>query len=202
MIHVALTGNVAAGKSTVARLFAEWGATVIDVDAIVHDLQRPGTAVFEAMVARFGTTILRPDGALDRPAIRRMVLADPAARRNLEAIVHPAVAARREELVAEAERRGRAVVVSDIPLLFEATDPTVFEHIVLVDATPATRRDRLIRLRGLAPDEADRMLAAQMPSAGKRARSTEVIDNDGSPGELESAARAVWNRLEEAAANA
>jgi dephospho-CoA kinase len=96
--------------------------------------------------------------------------------------------------VAEAERRGRAVVVSDIPLLFEATDPTVFEHIVLVDATPATRRDRLIRLRGLAPDEADRMLAAQMPSAGKRARSTEVIDNDGSPGELESAARAVWNR--------
>jgi dephospho-CoA kinase len=202
MIHVALTGNVAAGKSTVARLFAEWGATVIDADAIVHDLQRPGTAVFEAMVARFGTTILRPDGALDRPAIRRMVLADPAARRNLEAIVHPAVAARREELVAEAERRGRAVVVSDIPLLFEATDPTVFEHIVLVDATPATRRDRLIRLRGLAPDEADRMLAAQMPSAGKRARSTEVIDNDGSPGELESAARAVWNRLEEAAANA
>jgi dephospho-CoA kinase len=202
MIHVALTGNVAAGKSTVARLFAEWGATVIDADAIVHDLQRPGTAVFEAMVARFGTTMLRPDGALDRPALRRMVLADPAARRDLEAIVHPAVAARRKELVAEAERQGRAVVVSDIPLLFEATDPTMFEHIVLVDATPAIRRDRLIHLRGLAPEEADRMIATQMPSAGKRARSTEVIDNDGSPGELDAAARAVWNRLEAAAANA
>jgi dephospho-CoA kinase len=202
MIHVALTGNVASGKSTVARLFAEWGATVIDADAIVHDLQRPGTAVFAAMVARFGTTMLRPDGALDRPALRRMVLADPAARRDLEAIVHPAVAARRKELVAEAERQGRAVVVSDIPLLFEATDPTMFEHIVLVDATPAIRRDRLIRLRGLAPEEADRMIATQMPSAGKRTRSTEVIDNDGSPGELEAAARAVWNRLEAAAANA
>jgi dephospho-CoA kinase len=202
MIHVALTGNVASGKSTVARLFAEWGATVIDADAIVHDLQRPGTAVFAAMVARFGTTMLRPDGALDRPALRRVVLADPAARRDLEAIVHPAVAARRKELVAEAERQGRAVVVSDIPLLFEATDPTMFEHIVLVDATPAIRRDRLIRLRGLAPEEADRMIATQMPSAGKRTRSTEVIDNDGSPGELEAAARAVWNRLEAAAANA
>lgn len=195
MLQVALTGNIAAGKSSVARLFAEWGATVIDADAIVHDLQQPGTPVFHAMLARFGPAILRPDGRLDRPALRHLVLDDPAARADLEAIIHPAVAARRADLIADATRRDAAIVVSDIPLLFEVADPGAFDRVVLVDAPEATRRDRLVRIRGLQPDEADRLIATQLPSAAKRARSHHVIDNNGSPEALEKAARRVWNQL-------
>lgn len=195
MIHLALTGNVAAGKSSVARLFAEWGATIIDADAIVHELQQPGQPVLAQMVRHFGRDILRPDWRLDRPALRRRVLEDPEARAALEAIVHPAVVARREELIAEAAARGASVVVSDIPLLFEAADPDAFDGIVLVDAPVAVRRDRLVTLRGLDPAEADRLIAAQMPSEGKRARSDFIIDNAGSEGELETAARTVWEQI-------
>jgi dephospho-CoA kinase len=199
MMHVALTGNIAAGKSTVARHFADWGATVIDADAIVHDLQRPGQPVLAAMVQRFGPEILRADGSLDRAALRHLVLEDPGARTDLEAIVHPAVARRRAELVAAAAPAGR-IVVSDIPLLFEAADPAAFDGVVLVDAPEAIRRDRLVRIRGLPPAEADRLIAAQIPSAAKRPRSDFVIDNDGSPEQLEAAARAVWVQLVAAAA--
>jgi dephospho-CoA kinase len=193
MIHLALTGNVAAGKSSVARLFAEWGATIIDADAIVHELQQPGQPVLAQMVRRFGRDILRPDWRLDRPALRRRVLDDPDARAALEAIVHPAVVARREELIAEAAARGASVVVSDIPLLFEAADPNAFDGVILVDAPVAVRRDRLVTLRGMNPAEADRLIAAQMPSEGKRTRSQYIIDNAGSEADLEAAARRVWD---------
>jgi dephospho-CoA kinase len=195
MKHLALTGNVAAGKSAVARLFAEWGATVIDADAIVHELQQPGTPVYDAIVAEFGPGVARPGGGLDRPALRRVALADPAARARLEAIVHPAVAARREALLAQVGARGDAIVVSDIPLLFEAGDPGAYDAVILVDAPEATRRDRLVRLRGLDPAEAGRLIAAQMPAAAKRARSDYVIENDGTEAALEAAARAVWDAV-------
>jgi dephospho-CoA kinase len=195
MLDVALTGNVASGKSSVAALFAAWGATVIDADAIVHELQRPGTGVYDAILRRFGHRIVGPRGLLDRDALRARVLADPDARRDLEAIVHPAVAQRRAELLAEARRHGARVVLSDIPLLFEALDPAAFDAVVLVDAPEAERRRRLVEDRGLDPAEADRLIAAQMPSAPKRARSTWVIDNDGTRADLERRARAVWEAL-------
>jgi dephospho-CoA kinase len=194
-LNVGLTGNAASGKTSVAALFQRWGATVIDADAIVHQLQRPGTEVHAAIVRRFGPGVLLPDGTLDRAALRDWVLADSEARRDLEAIVHPAVAARRTELVAAAEDRGSPVIVSEIPLLFEALDPAAFDVVVLVDAPEAVRRRRLVEQRGLAPAEADRLIAAQMPSQLKRARSRFVIENDGSPEELERRARAVWEAL-------
>ena len=195
MLNVALTGNVASGKSAVAALFAAWGATVIDADAIVHELQRPGTGVYDAILGRFGPRVVGPRGLLDRDALRARVLADPDARRDLEAIVHPAVARRREELMADARRRGVQVVVSDIPLLFEALDPAAFDAVVLVDAPEAERRRRLVVERGLDPAEAERLMAAQLPSAAKRARSTWVIENDGTLADLERRARGVWEAL-------
>jgi dephospho-CoA kinase len=193
-LHVGLTGNVAAGKSTVAELFRRWGATIIDADEIVRELQAPGGSVLAAIVERFGPTVMTSEGGLNRPALRAVVLADPQALADLNALVHPAVAARRHELLAGARRRGDRLVVSDIPLLFETDDPAGFDAVVLVDATAAVRRARLAE-RGLPSDEAERLLAAQHPAAEKRARSHFVIDHDGDRASLERAARQVWTAL-------
>lgn len=195
MRHIGLTGNVAAGKSAVAALFRRWGATLIDADAIVHQLQEPGTPVLGAITRRFGAGILRPDGSLDRARLRSVVFADDAARHDLEAIVHPAVQARRAALLAEARGRGDAVVVDDIPLLFETMDPADFDAVVLVDAPAAVRRDRLVARRGLTAADAERLIAAQAPPDAKRARSSFVIDNDGDEAALERRAREVWDAI-------
>jgi dephospho-CoA kinase len=195
MLNVALTGNIAAGKSTVAALFREWGATLIDADQLVRDVQAPGSPVLAAIGERFGVDLIDGSGRLDRAALRRRVLSDPSALADLNRIVHPAVLARRSALEAEARARGARIVISDIPLLFEASDPDAFDVVILVDAPPDVRRARLLGTRRLPPDEADRMLAAQAPSGPKRARSTFVIDNDGDRATLEARTRAVWNQL-------
>jgi len=195
MLNVALTGNVAAGKSTVARWFQEWGATLIDSDVLVRQLQQPGSDVLDRIVDTFGSAILQEDGTLDRTALRHRVMNDTAARQSLNTIVHPAVLARRQDLETAARARGDAILVNDIPLLFEAADPAAFDVIVLVDALPGTRKARLVENRGLEPLEADRLLAAQDPTEAKRERSDYVIDNDGTVAELERATRAVWLAL-------
>jgi dephospho-CoA kinase len=195
MLSVALTGNVAAGKTTVSERWRARGAVIIDADRLVREVQAPGGPVLAAIVERFGDAVLRPDGTLDRAALRRIVFSDDAARQALNAIVHPAVQERRVALLAAAAARGERVVVSDIPLLFEVLDPAQFDVVVLVDAPPAVRRERLIRERGLLPDEADRLLAAQLPSGPKRARSHIVIDNEGSLDALRATADQAWERL-------
>ena len=201
MLSIALTGNVAAGKTRVAELFRRWGATVIDADQLVREIQTPGTPEFAAIVARFGPAVVASDGNLDRAALRERVFADPLARHALEAIVHPAVGRRREELLADARRQGVRVVVSDIPLLFETQDPAEFDAVVLVDAPEAVRLARLVGDRGLTPEEERRMIAAQWPVERKRAwrdpsgRGPLVIENDGDLAMLERRARAVWDAL-------
>jgi dephospho-CoA kinase len=195
MLNVALTGNLAAGKSTVAALFREWGATLIDADQLVREVQAPGSPVLAAIAERFGSDLIDSAGRLDRDGLRHRVLGDPAALADLNRLVHPEVLRRRAALETEARARGDRIVVSDIPLLFEASDPDAFDAVILVDAPPALRRARLLATRPLEPDEADRMLAAQAPSGPKRARSTFVIDNDGDRAALEARARAVWAAL-------
>ena len=202
MLIVGLTGNVAAGKSSVAKLFAEWGAFVTDADAIVRELQRPGTPVFDAIVERFGPGVVDPGGDLDRDALRRIVLRDPRSLAALNAIVHPAVAEQRGALEQAAREAGARIVVHDVPLLFEATDPASYDLVVLVDAPEAVRRHRLRERRGLAEAEADRMMAAQLPSGPKRDASDIVIDNDGDRTRLASRARAAWSAILERAAGA
>ena len=200
MLSVALTGNIAAGKTTVARLFRQWGATVIDADRLAQEAQAPGGPVLAGIAERFGPSVLTPDGSLDRAALRGLVLADPDALRALNAIVHPEVHRRRRALLAEARARGERIVVTDIPLLFEADDPSAYDVVVLVDAPGDVRQARIVRGRGLDPDEARRMLASQLPAETKRARSDFVIDNAGDPVALEDAARRVWLALEAKAA--
>ena len=199
--HVALTGNIAAGKSTVASLFREWGATVIDADQLVREVQAPGSPVLAAITRRFGNEVLLPDGSLDRPRLRAIVTADARSRHDLEGLVHPAVQARRSALVEAARARGATLLVSDIPLLFEVLDPSAFDAVVLVDAPEPLRLARLLE-RGLSGAEAQRMIMAQLPSDVKRAwrgghppKGPFVIDNDRGRDELVARTRAVWEAL-------
>lgn len=196
MLSIALTGNIAAGKSSVAEILVRLGATVIDADRLVRELQREGTPVFDAIRHRFGPDVLGADGTLDRSALRTLVLADDAARRDLEAIVHPAVATRREALLAEARARNVPIVISDIPLLFEIGAEGEFDGVILVDAPVAERRRRLRQDRGLSAEEVERLLAVQQPSEAKRARSTWVIENDAGWDALEARTRAVWDEVQ------
>ena len=196
MLQVALTGNIAAGKSAVAALFQRWGATIIDADAIVRELQQPGSPVLARIAERFGSSVLRSDGSLDRAALRRIVMDQAEEREALNRIVHPAVEHRRRALLAEARSRGDRIVVSDIPLLFETMDPGAFDAIVLVDAPEEVRLQRLMAQRGLGEDEARGMIAAQMPAREKRDRSDFVIDNTDDLAALERATERVWHALQ------
>ena len=196
MLKVGLTGNIAAGKSTVAEVWRSLGATVVDADELARRAVDPGTPAFSAIAAEWGDEVVEPDGGLDRAALRRIVFADPAARERLEQIVHPAVAGLREELYREAEARGEPVIVADIPLLFEVGLVDEFDVVVLVDAPEETRLARLVGDRGLDPSEAQKMIASQMSSALKRARADYVIENEGSLGEVRRRAREVWQELE------
>ena len=139
--------------------------------------------------------MIQQDGSLDRGALRARVLREPGALAELNRIVHPEIHRRRKRLLKEARTRGDRVVVSDIPLLFEAADPSEFDAVVLVDAPEPVRRARLLASRPLPGDEVDRMMAAQLPSAPKRQRSDFVIDNDGDLPSLEHAAASVWQAL-------
>jgi dephospho-CoA kinase len=195
MLLVGLTGNIASGKSEVARQFAERGATVIDADLLAREAVQPGQPALEAIVARFGRAVLAADGTLDRAALRARVFADPAELEALNAILHPDIGRRRDRLVAAARARGDAVVVCDIPLLFERNLVDDYDLVVLVDAPRELRLDRLVRDRGLAEAEAMRMIAAQMPAELKRARADVIIDNDGSRATLARRVRDAWDAL-------
>jgi len=193
--HAAITGNIAAGKSSVTRLLRDWGATIIDADEIVRRLQQPGTPVFRAIAERFGPSVIAEDGTLLRSALRARILASPEDRSALEAIVHPAVFAEREQLLASCRAGSPAVIVSDVPLLFEVMDPAGFDAVILVDAPEELRFHRLMQERGIHEGEARALLSLQMPAGPKRLESDYVIENDGSRDVLRDRAWAVWRKL-------
>ena len=201
MLVIGLTGNIAAGKSSVARHFAEWGATLIDADALSRKAVAPGTPALRSIKARWGAAVLGPDGALDRAALRRVVFADAAERAALDAMVHPEVARLRAAAVGAARAREERLVVCDIPLLFEAGLTDTVDVIVLVDAPRAVRLARLLHDRGLSEAEAAAMIDAQWPSGPKRARADWIIENDGTTAELEARSRTVFNALTARAAS-
>lgn len=195
MLSVALTGNIASGKSEVARRFAGHGAVVIDADLLARAAVEPGEPAWHAIVARWGRGILLPDERIDRGALRRVVFADAAEREALERIVHPRVGERRTALLADARERGARVVVSDIPLLYETGMESQFDRVVLVDAPSEVRLARLMGRRGLGETEARQMIDAQMPSDEKRHRADYVIDNAGSLQALSARVDEVWAAL-------
>jgi dephospho-CoA kinase len=195
VLSVALTGNVAAGKSTVLGHFQRWGAAVVDTDQLAREAVEPGTPALAAIVARFGSDLRQADGSLDRALLRRRVMGDDERRAVLNAIVHPAVMRLHAERLEGARRAGAEIVVSDIPLLFEVLDPEAWDMVVLVDAPEETRRRRLMELRGYSEEEARDVMGAQLPSHLKRGKSHIVIDNDGSAEALEANAKVAWEAL-------
>lgn len=192
---VALTGNIASGKSAVSRLFERRGATIIDADQLAREAVKPGTPALAAIVARWGHRMLQSDGTLDRAALRRVVFGDAEALRVLNAIVHPQVEALRSSAIHEARQAGAEIIVCDIPLLFEKGMEDAFDAVVLVDAPEEERLRRLMTMRGLPDVEAMAMIEAQAPSAPKRARADFVIENNGTLDALEPRADAVWSAL-------
>ena len=195
MLLVGLTGNVASGKSTVSQLLSEHGATIIDADVLARRAVEKGSPVHEAIVKRWGTSVLAPDGQLDRPALRRVVFSDARELEALNDLVHPEVERLRKARVAEAKARGDAMVICDIPLLFEKKMADRFDKIVLVDAPRPLRLERMVQERGLREAEAMKIIAAQMPADLKRARADYVIDNSGTLSELTRKVDDLWAEL-------
>jgi len=195
MLLVGLTGNIGSGKSTVAQMLSERGATIIDADVLARRAVERGTAAYDKIVARWGSDILALDGHLDRAALRRVVFSDHDQLEELNQIVHPEVERLRTRLVEQARVRNDRIVVCDIPLLFERHMTDRFDRIILVDAHRAVRLERLVEDRGLNETEAMDMIAAQMPAELKRARADFVIDNDGTLTHLERRVHDVWSAL-------
>ena len=192
---IGLTGNIASGKSSVADMFAERGATIIDADILARDAVLKGSPALQEIVARWGPEILDSDGNLDRAALRHRVFQNQADLDALNAIVHPEVQRRRSQEVAAARARGDKVVVCVIPLLFERHLADDFDTIVLVDAPRSVRLDRIVRDRGIDEAEAMKMIASQMPADLKRARADYVIENAGTREELEIEVDRVWQEI-------
>lgn len=201
-LRVGLTGNIGSGKSAVARVWERLGAAVVDADELARLAVAPGTSGYNAVRRHFGAGVLLPDGAIDRASLRQRVFADAGERRVLENIVHPDVERLRLERERSLAAQGVRLVVHMIPLLFETAMEDRFDEIVLVDAPAELRAERVVADRGLAPEQAVAMIAAQEPSSENRKLATHVIDNTGTLPELEAAAEEVWRELLKRAAGA
>lgn len=173
-----LTGSYGSGKSTVAAFFREAGAAIIDADRLAREVVEPGQEALGEIAEALGAEAIDAQGRLDRAAVARMVFEDPARRRVLEQIIHPRVRQRERQMIAQARARGDDLVVADVPLLFESGFDRECDRTCVVVVSEAVRRERLARL-GVAPEEIQRRLKAQMSQEEKAARADFVIDNSG-----------------------
>ncbi|MCL4422077.1 MAG: dephospho-CoA kinase [Actinobacteria bacterium] len=204
-VAVGLTGGIGSGKSTVSEMLAERGAKILDADLIAHEVLEPGGAAYELVVKRFGDGILAADGTIERPELASLVFADPTARADLEAIVHPAVGAEMARRLF-GQRSSGEVVVLDVPLLVEAklarqrtgsrdypgADLLASSGVVVVDAPEELARKRLMSSRGMTAAQVDARMAAQASRAQRLKVADFVIDNSGSFEELESQVDQAW----------
>ena len=194
MVLIGLTGGIGSGKSTVSQKLVERGARLIDADAVVRELQEPGTPVFEAMVERFGPGIVAEDGTLDRAAVAAIVFSDEAARRDLNAIVHPAVGAEIARRIADAAGTDD-VVVLDVPLLVESSRYQV-AGVLVVDCPVDVAVERLVSARGMSEADARARIAVQATREERLARADHVVDNSGPPAALDGEIDRAWAWIE------
>jgi dephospho-CoA kinase len=194
VLLVGLTGGIGSGKSTAARMLRERGAVVFDADVLAREAVAPGTEGHRAVVERFGADVLAPGGELDREALAAVVFADPAARRDLEAIVHPEVRRLFAE-GSEAYRDTDRVVVLSAPLLVETGMHSAFDVLVVVAVHEQVQVERLMRDRGMSEDEIRARIDAQAPLEDKAAVADILLDNEGSPEDLERQVDRIWDDL-------
>lgn len=192
---IGLTGGIAAGKSTVAKMLEKLGAAVVDADALAREVVEPDQEAWREIVAAFGPEVLQPDRTLDRTKLRKIIFADPAARKRLESIIHPRVRALAEKRIAERGTAGFAVVVYEVPLLFEGKLHEWLRPVILVACDVETQRRRLEKRDRLRPEEALKHIAAQMSLEEKRRLADYVIENNGSLEELERQVREVLEKI-------
>jgi dephospho-CoA kinase len=196
MLNVGLTGGIACGKSTVARMLAEKGAILIDFDDLAHAVEEPGGPVWQEVVRHFGEGILLPDRRIDRRKLGAIVFADREKREILNRLVHPAVFAEWRKRLKEIEKTGRdAIVLSDIPLLIETGLETMVDVVLLVYLSPEQQIRRLTVRNGFNREEAEGRVAAQMPIGEKVIHADIVIRNGGSVEETGRAVSRVWEEL-------
>jgi dephospho-CoA kinase len=192
MFLIGLTGGIASGKSTVAKLLAERGADTIDADQVAREVVEFGSPGLAAVVATFGNDILTSEGQLDRERLGRIVFSDPAKRLTLESILHPLIKARTMELISESSAD---VVVYAVPLLVEASVDYPFDFIVTVEAGEKNQLERLVRSRGLTHAEARERLASQASRQQRESKADFVIDSSGTLEQLANQVDALWGEI-------
>lgn len=201
---IGLTGGIASGKSTAARILGDLGASVIDADQLARDAVQPGTAALAAIVAAFGSEVLQADGDLDRVVLGKRVFASSEARTALEKIVHPEVRRLARLKLQALKESGAQVVFYMAPLLIEAGADTLCDEIWVIDVDESTQLHRTTARDGLSAEEARQRTAAQMPLAEKAGRADLVIDNRGTTGELAEQLKRLWeeeNRIRRSGRN-
>lgn len=191
---IGLTGGIASGKSTVARILERLGAVIIDADILAREAVAPGEPAYKAIVAEFGSGVVNPDSTINRTGLGRLVFADQEARKRLENITHPAIARRAEEKLDACRKNSVPVIFYVAPLLIEAGRTSIVNEIWVVYADEATQLKRLVQRDGIGPDDARQRLEAQMPMDEKKKYGRVVIDNRGTEAELDKQVRELWER--------
>jgi len=189
---IGLTGGIATGKSSVARFFTEHGITVIDADQLARDAVSPASPALAQIVSTFGQGVLTNDGALDRKRLGEIIFSDSEKRRQLENILHPEIRKRAEEHIAQAAAAGKKHVIYMAPLLIEAGAIDRVDDIWVVTVRPEIQLQRLMQRDGTSLDQAQRMIASQMPLAEKESYGSVVIDNSGTEAETRTILETVW----------
>jgi len=193
---VGLTGSIATGKSTVSRMFAHLGARVLDADLLAREVVMPGQPAYLKIVEEFGQAVVQEDGTLDRKGLGAIVFAEPARRKRLEEITHPAIAARQQRILSVLEEEAfEGIVIWDVALLFETGGVAKVDRVVVVYADPETEVARLVARDGMAEADTRARIASQMPVAEKAKRAHYVIDNSGDRAHSEGQVKAVYEAL-------
>ena len=189
---VGVTGGIGSGKSTVAALLADRGATVIDADQLARQGVEPGSPALDDLVDRFGPSILRGDGALDRGALADLAFRDPSGTDDLNAIMHPRIAALAAERIAALPS---PVIVYDMPLLIESGQADLVDFVVVVDVDPTTQLERALAKGIWTQDDIERRIAAQVDRETRLSFADFVITNDGERTDLDAQVERLWHVL-------
>jgi dephospho-CoA kinase len=193
MLNIGLTGGIGCGKSTVTKILAELGATVMDADKIAHSTYAPGGPAYDGVVAAFGKEALAPDGTVDRTKLGPIVFKDPSKLTKLQDAVWPATKNRIRELIAEARAKGeRKPIVVEAAILIEAKWQSVFDEVWLITAPKEAVIERVERDRGLKPEQTEARIRAQLPDEERRKHASLVIENSGTIAQLREQLMRVW----------